>query len=143
MPDRRDRQTEREILSRQQRPPTSAKKKTSQTCLPLRHRKCGTVEKNYERAQCSVLSVVQCECYLAEREPGTWPVGIDESSRRARHTHAFSHTDRLDTAKSWAFGESRQRRVIWQGKQAKEVRAGNGRAELNWLRSSSSSNAAA
>lgn len=51
----------------------------------------------------SVLAVVQCKMHLAEREPGTWPVGIDESSRLARHTHARAHTDRLDRAKSWAF----------------------------------------
>lgn len=52
----------------------------------------------------SVLAVVQCKMHLAEREPGTWPVGIDESSRLARHTHARTHTDRLDRAKSWALG---------------------------------------
>lgn len=83
----------------------------------------------------SVLSVVQCKMHLAEREPGTWPVGIDESSRRARHTHARAHTDRLDRAKSWAFwGESAEESDLASkqvSKQAKEVRAGSGRAELS------------
>lgn len=104
----RHRQTdrEREILSRQQRPPTSAKKKPHRRAFHCGTENAAQEKKNYERARretMSVLSVVQCKMHLAEREPGTWPIGIDESSRLARHTHARAYTDRLDTAKSWAF----------------------------------------
>lgn len=140
--DRQDRQTEREILSRQQRPPTSAKNLTDV------HFHCGTEnaaqKKNYERAQCSVLSVVQCKCIWQNGNQG--PGLLELTNHRVGHvtlTHALTPTDWIEP-RVGLFGESGQRRVIWQvpkqaSKQAKEVRAGSGRAELNWLRSSSSS----
>lgn len=109
-----DRQTEREILSRQQRPPTSAEKKPHRRAFH-----CGTENAAQKQKTTNVHDVQCCQSFSARciwQNGNQGPGLLELTNHRVWHvtlTHSLTPTDWIEP-RVGLFGESRQRRVIWQ-----------------------------